>query len=145
LVTVSPDWPLAAPSEPTAAVAALVAGWAAPVTEAELPEWSLPGLGEPTVAAALCGSVPGWPVPVAKGGSPAFAGDAADGGSPALAGETRDLTGDATVFTADSAVERTDWPELSGGAARVAARAWRENTSMMTKIPAATIASCTAR
>jgi hypothetical protein len=77
---------------------------------------------------------------------------AVEGGSPALAGAAADSADDAaafTVFTAVLTVEPSadwtvDWPDPSGGAARVSARAWRENTSMKMKIPAATIASCTA-
>jgi hypothetical protein len=109
-----------------------------PVTElADLP---VPALEEPTLAPAVC--VTGWPVPVADGGSPAFAGvaveggspalageAAVEGGSPALAGEVADLAEDPavfTVFTAVLTVEPTadwtvDWPDPRGGAARVAA------------------------
>ena len=61
--------------------------------------------------------VTGWLVPVAEGGS------------PALAGEVADLAEDAAVFTVlptALTVEPTadwtvDWPDPSGGAARVAA------------------------
>jgi hypothetical protein len=102
--------------------------------------------GSPALAGlAADGGSPALAGEAVEGGSPALAGEDPDEGLPALAGEAADLADDATVFTVDSTVETTDWPELSGGDARVAARAWRENTSITMKIPAATTTSCTAR
>jgi hypothetical protein len=54
---------------------------------------------------------------------------------------TAEVTGDVTELTGEVTAERGDAVGLS----EVAACACRENTSMITKIPAATIASCTAR
>jgi hypothetical protein len=55
---------------------------------------------------------------------------------------TAEVTGDVAELTAEVTVERGD---VGGGVSEVAACAWRENRSIITKIPAATIASCTAR
>jgi hypothetical protein len=55
---------------------------------------------------------------------------------------TVEPTTELAVETGESAEESA---EPGGGGESVAACACRENTSMMTKIPAATIASCTAR
>ena len=55
---------------------------------------------------------------------------------------TVEPTTELAVETGESAEELAG-PEGGGGS--VAACAWRENTSMMTKIPAARIANCTAR
>jgi hypothetical protein len=55
---------------------------------------------------------------------------------------TGDVTGDVTELTAEVTVERGD---PGGGGSEVAACACRENRNMTTNIPAATIASCTAR
>ena len=54
---------------------------------------------------------------------------------------TAEVTGDVTELTAEVTVERGD----AGDESEVAACACRENKSINTKIPAATIASCTAR
>ena len=56
---------------------------------------------------------------------------------------TVEPTTEPAVETGESAEESARRPDGGGGS--VAACACRENTSMMTKIPAATIASCTAR
>jgi hypothetical protein len=55
---------------------------------------------------------------------------------------TVEPTTELAVETGESAEE---WAGPGGGGGSVAACACRENTSMTTKIPAATIASCTAR
>jgi hypothetical protein len=55
---------------------------------------------------------------------------------------TVEPTTELAVETGESAEE---WAGPGGGGGSVAACACRENTSMMTKIPAASIASCTAR
>jgi hypothetical protein len=55
---------------------------------------------------------------------------------------TAEVTGDVTELTGEVTAERGD---PGSGVSEVAACACRENTSMMTNIPAATIASCTAR
>jgi len=52
-----------------------------------------------------------------------------------------EVTGDVTELVAEVTAERGD----AGGVSEVAACAWRENRSINTKTPAATIASCTAR
>jgi hypothetical protein len=66
---------------------------------------------------------------------------------PEVAFETAEVTGDVTLLRVDLTPERTpdcpDWP--GGGVSSVAACACRENSSIITKIPAATSASCTAR
>jgi hypothetical protein len=54
---------------------------------------------------------------------------------------TAEVTGDAVELTAEVTAERGD----VGSVSEVAACACRENRSMITKIPAAAIASCTAR
>jgi hypothetical protein len=66
---------------------------------------------------------------------------------PDVSCETVDVTDDAAPSTTDPAAERAvgaGFP-ASGLVSVVAACACLENTSMITKIPAATIASCTAR
>lgn len=55
---------------------------------------------------------------------------------------TAEVTGDAAELTAEVTAERGDG---GGDVSEVVACACRENTNMITKIPAATIASCTAR
>jgi hypothetical protein len=55
---------------------------------------------------------------------------------------TAEVTGDAAELTVEVTAERGDG---GGDVSEAAACACRENTSMITKIPAATIASCTAR
>jgi hypothetical protein len=71
----------------------------------------------------------------------------AEGEDPEVAFEAAEVTGDVTLFTVDLSPERLadcpDWP--GGGVSSVAACACRENSSMITKTPAATSASCTAR
>jgi hypothetical protein len=69
---------------------------------------------------------------------------------PDVAFEAAEVTGDVTLLRVDSAPESPadcpdcpDWP--GKGESSVAAWACRENRSMITKIPAATSASCTAR
>ncbi|HEX6523756.1 MAG TPA: hypothetical protein VF070_27710 [Streptosporangiaceae bacterium] len=57
-------------------------------------------------------------------------------------GLTTEVTGDAAESTVEVTAERGDGDD---GVSEVVACACRENTSMITKIPAATIASCTAR
>lgn len=66
---------------------------------------------------------------------------------PEFTGEVTELTGFATVLTADPTDESTeDGADPGGGdVSRVDACACLENSIMMTKIPAATIASCIAR
>lgn len=59
-----------------------------------------------------------------------------------VTGEAADVTGDTAELTAEVTAERGDG---DGDVSEVAACACRENTSMIMKIPAATIASCTAR
>ena len=54
---------------------------------------------------------------------------------------TAEVTGDAVELTVEVTAERGD----DGSVSEVAACACRENRSMITKIPAAAIASCTAR
>jgi hypothetical protein len=49
-----------------------------------------------------------------------------------------------TELAVEAGESAEDWAGPGGGEGSVAACACRENTSMMTKIPAATIASCTA-
>ncbi len=62
---------------------------------------------------------------------------------PEFTAEATELTGLATVLTADPTDESAD--PGGGDVSRVDACACLENSIMMTKIPAATIASCIAR
>jgi hypothetical protein len=55
---------------------------------------------------------------------------------------TAEVTGDVAELTGEVTAERDD---VGDGVSEVAARACRENRNMITNIPAATIASCTAR
>ena len=59
-----------------------------------------------------------------------------------VADEAAEVADEAAELTAEVTAERGD---EGGGVSGVAACACRENTSMITKIPAATIANCTAR
>jgi hypothetical protein len=67
--------------------------------------------------------------------------------SPELPFEAVEVTGDVTALRVELTPERPpDGPELPGSElSSVAACACREKTSMITKIPAATSASCIAR
>jgi len=58
-----------------------------------------------------------------------------------VTGDVAEVTGDVAELTVDVTPERGD----VGSVSEVAACACRENRSMITNIPAATIASCTAR
>jgi hypothetical protein len=68
-------------------------------------------------------------------------------------GEAADVTAEVTGAAADVTAEGAGRPELEAagaaadavGAEEVAASACRENTSRMVRIPAAKIATCTAR
>jgi len=65
----------------------------------------------------------------------------AAGAAPEVACDAVEVTGDVAELTTEVTGERGD----AGSVSEVAACACRENRSMITKIPAATIASCTAR
>jgi hypothetical protein len=78
------------------------------------------------------------PEPVPAAGEPEAAGAAAEvtGDAAAAAPEAAEVTPEAADVGVDGTVDDDDV---------VAACAWRENTSKKVKIPAATIANCTAR
>jgi hypothetical protein len=112
------------------------------------PEWLVP-VAVLSVAGEAFAELPPEPVPpepvppelVPLGLTPA----AAEPDCPARACDAA-LTVEPTTELAVETGESTE--ELAGpggGGGSVAACACRENTSMMTKIPAATIANCTAR
>jgi hypothetical protein len=122
-----PDWLLPEPWDSVLAPAVLVA-------EEALPDWVLFVDGWLPPEAVAPGLVLLELVPAAA--EPEFPARTCD------AVLTAELAVELTVETGESA---EDGAEPGGGRGSVAACACRENTSMMRKIPAATIASCTAR
>jgi hypothetical protein len=143
----APAWP--APEPETELVVSAEAVPAAEPAEPVL-EWLVPVLEEAfsvpvlSVAGEAFSELPPEPVApelVPVGLAPAAAGPEC----PVRACDaafTVEPTTELAVETGESAEE---WAGPGGGGGSVAACACRENTSMTTKIPAATIASCTAR
>lgn len=82
------------------------------------------------------------PLPGAESTEPASPAEGLWAATLEVTGEAADVTGDTAELTAEVTAERGDG---DGDVSEVAACACRENTSMIMKIPAATIASCTAR
>lgn len=138
--------------------------WLAPVWVASGAEWAVPGwlAAEPVLEWLVPVLEEAFSVPVLSVAGEAFSELPPEpvapelvpvGLAPAAAGPecpvrasdaalTVEPTTELAVETGESAEE---WAEPGGGGGSVAACACRENTSMTTKIPAATIASCTAR
>ena len=109
----------------------------------------------PTVdAAEVTGAGLGWPSPcwwlagVALAAAELAAGATVDAAE--VTADAAEVTGDAAEVTADAAEVTGDAADVTvgtagAGGAEVAACACRENTSKMVRIPAAKIATCTAR
>lgn len=148
LLVPEPDW--LAPVWVASGAEWAVPGWLAAEPAEPVLEWLVPVLEEAfsvpvlSVAGEAFSELPPEPVApelVPVGLAPAAAGPEC----PVRASDaalTVEPTTELAVETGESAEE---WAGPGGGGGSVAACACRENTSMTTKIPAATIASCTAR
>jgi hypothetical protein len=148
LAVSEPDW--LAPVWVASGVEWAVPGWLAAGPAEPVLEWLVPVLEEAfsvpvlSVAGEAFSELPPEPVApelVPVGLAPAAAGPECPVRTPDAA-LTVEPTTELAVETGESAEE---WAGPGGGGGSVAACACRENTSMMTKIPAARIASCTAR
>ncbi|MFZ0756475.1 MAG: hypothetical protein WAN00_22135 [Trebonia sp.] len=150
--------------EPETELAVPEPDWLAPVWVASGAEWAVPGwlAAEPVLGWLVPVLEEAFSVPVLSVAGEAFSELPPEpvalelvpvGLAPAAAGPecpvracdaalTVEPTTELAVETGESAEE---WAGPGGGGGSVAACACRENTSMTTKIPAATIASCTAR
>ena len=115
-----------------------VVNWLVPVPAEGLPVAVL------SVAGAVFAELPPEPVapePAPFGRAPA----AAEPVSPLRACDAALTVEPATELAVDTGESTEELAGPEGGGGSVAACAWRENTSIMTKIPAARIANCTAR
>jgi hypothetical protein len=119
-------------------VPARVAGASATVAIGALPEVAVEGAVVAELTAEVTGEVAEETGDVAEL-TAVVTGDVAE---LVVAELTAVVTGDVTELTGEVTAERGD---PGSGVSEVAACACRENTSMITNIPAATIASCTAR
>jgi hypothetical protein len=119
-------------------VPARVVGASATVAIGALPEVAVDGAVVAELTVVVTGDVAELTV-VVTGDVAEETGDMAE---VAVAELTAEVTGDVRELTGEVTAERGD-PD--SGVSELAACACRENTSMITNIPAATIASCTAR
>jgi hypothetical protein len=112
----------------------LALDWVAPGAELAAPDWLAPEPAEPVLEWLVPVPEEVFSVPVLLG----FASAAAEPECPVRACDAALTVEPTTELAAETG-------EPGGGEGSVAACACRENTSMTKKIPAARIASCTAR
>ena len=147
LLVPEPDW--LAPVWVAAGAEWAVPGWLAAEPAEPMLEWLVPVLEEAFSVPVL--SVAGeafseLPEPVAPELVPVGLAPAAAGPEcPVRACDAALTVEPITELAVETGESAEEWAGPGGGGGSVAACACRENTSMTTKIPAATIASCTTR
>ena len=163
-MVVAAEWLVPEPEEPAADWVAvglewLVLDWVAVGFELPVTDWVVPELCEPVLAwMVLASGEPALGLLVAWADEPVPGGlvGASEEALPdcvlSVAGEAAVAEPEFPARVCDAALTAEPTTELAvetgepgAGGGFVAACACRENTSMMMKIPAATIASCTAR